>query len=241
MKNSKIVAAMAAAALAVSMVAMLPASAATTFTENDGAFEFDDFDVLSDKDAVIVVTYTDEHDNWGDIGFGFSEGKAWKSWAATNPAGEEVTAEYAVADIVSEANIEDLDAITFGKVEGYNGCVILNVEVKAADDVTPPTDDQPTDGETTDGETTDDQTTDDQTTDDQTTDKETTDGLTTGDLDGDGRITVSDIALIAGYVKGKTELTPAQLVAADVNGKDGVNVTDISLIAAHVKTIRPLY
>ena len=67
MKNSKIVAAMAAAAMAVSVMAM-PAMAATTFTDDgEGAFVFDNVDVLQDNDAVIVVTYSDEHDGWGDI------------------------------------------------------------------------------------------------------------------------------------------------------------------------------
>lgn len=222
MKNSKIVAAMAAAAMAVSVMAM-PAMAATTFTDDgEGAFVFDNVDVLQDNDAVIVVTYSDEHDGWGDIGFGFSEGKEWRSWAAPNAGGENVSEEYTVADIIANSGITDLSAVTFGKVEGYNGCVITNVEVKAAEEepveVEEPVDEEPT--------------ADEDTTPDETTTEEE---YATGDLDGNGSINVTDISLLAAYIKGKKELSAAALKAADTNGDGSANVTDLSKIAAHVK------
>ena len=78
-------------------------------------------------DAVIVVTYSDEHDGWGDIGFGFSEGKEWRSWAAPNAGGENVSEEYTVADIIAnsgeelegwETGNEDLGGGTGGNVPG---------------------------------------------------------------------------------------------------------------------------
>ena len=229
MKNSKIVAAMAAAALTVSMMAV-PVFADTTFTkDSEGAFVFDNLDVLSDEDAVIVVTYTDANDNWGDIGFGFSEGEEWRSWAGVNPAGEEATVEYSVADIVAGAKIEDINAVTFGKVEGWNGCEILNVEVKAAsDDVDTGDDVDTTDAETTDGETTDAETTGE-------------DDYTTGDLDGNGVINVNDIVKLAAHIKGKRMLSAAAIKAADVNGDGKLDINDLVKIAAHVKGKRLLY
>ena len=223
MKNSKIVAAMTAAALTVSMMAV-PVFADTTFTkDSEGAFVFDNLDVLSDEDAVIVVTYTDANDNWGDIGFGFSEGEEWRSWAGVNPAGEEATVEYSVADIVAGAKIEDINAVTFGKVEGYNGCEILNVEVKAASDDVDTTDAETTDAETTDAETTDE------------------DDYTTGDLDGNGVINVNDIVKLAAHIKGKRMLSAAAIKAADVNGDGKLDINDLVKIAAHVKGKRLLY
>ena len=248
MKNSKIVAAMAAASMAVSMLSMMASAA-----EVEGMFEdangdgsewvITDFDTFfEDPEAVVVVTYTDSNDNWGDIGVGFSIDNGWKSWAATNPAGEDATVEFTVADIIENAAIEDTSSATFGKIEGYNGCVISSVVFKTPDDepVDEPVDDVPTDAETTDAETGDDQPTDAETTDAETTDGETTDSEMLGDVSGDGRIDVSDIVRVAAYVKSLRPLNEAEAKKADANHDGKINVTDVSLIAAHVKGIRPL-
>ncbi|MBE6874078.1 MAG: dockerin [Ruminococcus albus] len=73
-------------------------------------------------------------------------------------------------------------------------------------------------------------------------DDDTTDGETNekGDVNGDGRINVSDISLAAGQVKGIKMLSAACLRRADVNKDSYVNVTDISLLSAHVKGIRKI-
>ena len=70
-----------------------------------------------------------------------------------------------------------------------------------------------------------------------TTDYETTDDETTGsgDVNGDGTVNVSDVSLVAAYVKGKRELTPAQKKRADITAEGVVNVTDVSRLAAYLK------
>ena len=62
----------------------------------------------------------------------------------------------------------------------------------------------------------------------------------TGDLNGDNKVNVTDISLLAANVKGIRPLAEEKLDAADLNGDNKINVTDISLLAAHVKGIRPL-
>jgi outer membrane protein assembly factor BamB len=56
-----------------------------------------------------------------------------------------------------------------------------------------------------------------------------------GDVNGDGKINVADIAKIAAHVKDKKLLDKYSLNAADVNADGSVNVTDIVVTAAHVK------
>lgn len=56
-----------------------------------------------------------------------------------------------------------------------------------------------------------------------------------GDVNGDGTINVSDISLMAAYIKGIKSLEDAQLTAADVNRNGELNVSDLSMVAAHVK------
>ena len=56
-----------------------------------------------------------------------------------------------------------------------------------------------------------------------------------GDVNGDGMINVSDISLMAAYIKGIKSLEDAQLTAADVNRNGELNVSDLSMVAAHVK------
>lgn len=78
----------------------------------------------------------------------------------------------------------------------------------------------------------------------QTTDQDTTSGedesFLKGDVNGDGYINVTDIALVASHIKGIKPLSDNGLKAADVNEDTKVNVTDIALIAAHIKGIKAI-
>ncbi len=56
-----------------------------------------------------------------------------------------------------------------------------------------------------------------------------------GDVNGDGKINVTDITRIAAHIKGKRILSEDEKKFADVNGDDKINVTDITKIAAHIK------
>ena len=61
-----------------------------------------------------------------------------------------------------------------------------------------------------------------------------------GDVNGDGNINVTDIAIVAAHVKGIRAIDPTAYARADVNKDDNINVTDIAIIAAHVKGIRAI-
>ena len=61
-----------------------------------------------------------------------------------------------------------------------------------------------------------------------------------GDVDGDGKINVTDIAMIAAHVKGIKALNRRSMQAADVDGNGKINVTDIAMIAAHIKGIKAI-
>ena len=56
-----------------------------------------------------------------------------------------------------------------------------------------------------------------------------------GDVNNDGKINVTDIAMAAAHVKGKRMLTKDKFKRADVNFDGVLDVSDITLIAAHVK------
>lgn len=81
-------------------------------------------------------------------------------------------------------------------------------------------------------------------------DKDTTDSETTGgedgevpakgDANGDGDINVTDIAVIAGHIKGIKPLGDNGMKAADADESGELNVTDIAMIASHIKGIRAL-
>ena len=83
----------------------------------------------------------------------------------------------------------------------------------------------------------------------QAADTAATDGETTadenntvilGDINGDGNINVSDIALAASHIKGIRALTPQQQKAADITGDGQINVSDIAAISAHIKGINAI-
>lgn len=105
---------------------------ASYFTRNGLAWELTKFELLNNRDAVIEITYTDANDGWGDIGFGFSEGEAWRSHAFSNPAGTNAVFEVTVAEVLSECGVTDPTAVTYGKIEGYNEATISKVAVRAA-------------------------------------------------------------------------------------------------------------
>ena len=61
-----------------------------------------------------------------------------------------------------------------------------------------------------------------------------------GDVNGDGRINVTDISMTAGHVKGVKSLNDEQFGRAEVSGDGRLTVTDISKIAAHVKGVKSI-
>ena len=66
------------------------------------------------------------------------------------------------------------------------------------------------------------------------------DKISRGDVNADGNINVTDIALVAAHIKGIKALDADAVKRADVNNDDSVNVTDIAMMASHIKGIKPL-
>ncbi|MBO4359962.1 MAG: dockerin type I repeat-containing protein, partial [Eubacteriaceae bacterium] len=58
------------------------------------------------------------------------------------------------------------------------------------------------------------------------------------DLNGDGKITSTDIVILARYLAGSAQLGGAYLIAADINDSGAVNATDIVILARHLAGIR---
>lgn len=63
---------------------------------------------------------------------------------------------------------------------------------------------------------------------------------TKGDVNGDGKVNVSDITMVAAHIKNEKPLTKEQQENADINKDGKINVADLSAIAAQVKGIKPL-
>ena len=61
-----------------------------------------------------------------------------------------------------------------------------------------------------------------------------------GDVNGNGKVDVTDISKAAAHVKSIKPLSEEELKRADVNGDNKVDVTDLSAIAAHVKSVKAL-
>ena len=101
---------------------------------------------------------------------------------------------------------------------------------KSADDETTKGEDKPDDSETSADE--------DNTTDDETTSE--SDKFRKGDVNGDGKVDVTDVVRIAAYVKSVKGLDDDELVRADINGDGKIDVSDISKLAAYLKGIKPL-
>lgn len=64
--------------------------------------------------------------------------------------------------------------------------------------------------------------------------------ISKGDVDLNGEVNVTDIAMVASHIKGVKPLEGQGLINADVDENGEVNVTDIAMIAAHIKGIKPL-
>lgn len=240
MKNSKIVAAMAAASMAVSMLSMVTASADITSdideVKVDGKNVFFSLtDNGYDPAEVKSVSFTFSVDDTDGFGGGImfqSDKNSWDQrdgeWDWGNPGADKpITAEGEDGEYTLTFDLEgyfdDFDGdITWAQVyvQQWWG---NNITVTAVDVV-------PTDAETTDGET------------DTTGDQDTTDAETTGvgDVNGDGKINVTDISKVAAHVKNVKALTTDEQDRADVNGDGKINVTDVSLLAAHVKNVKKL-
>lgn len=61
-----------------------------------------------------------------------------------------------------------------------------------------------------------------------------------GDVNGDGKLNVTDIVLMASHIKGKKTLSKTAAAAADVNGDSIIDVSDITKLAAHIKGKRDI-
>jgi len=61
--------------------------------------------------------------------------------------------------------------------------------------------------------------------------------VTKGDVNGDGKVNVTDVTITSAAVKGKKTLNVEQKEAADMNGDGKVNVADVSAISAKAKGV----
>ena len=62
-----------------------------------------------------------------------------------------------------------------------------------------------------------------------------------GDVNGDGKINVTDVAKAAAHVKSVKSLDSDALSRTDVTDDGKINITDVSKIAAHVKGVKTLH
>ena len=62
-----------------------------------------------------------------------------------------------------------------------------------------------------------------------------------GDINGDGKVNITDVALINSHVKKVNILAGDELIRADVNGDGKVNITDVGLVNSHVKKVKLLW
>ena len=65
--------------------------------------------------------------------------------------------------------------------------------------------------------------------------------LLLGDVNGDGKVNITDVALINAHAKKTKLLTGDELARADINGDGRVNITDVALVNAHVKKVKLLF
>jgi hypothetical protein len=61
-----------------------------------------------------------------------------------------------------------------------------------------------------------------------------------GDVNLDGKVNITDVALINAHVKKTKMLIGDELKNADVNGDEKINITDVALVNAHVKKVKSL-
>ncbi|MBP1534285.1 MAG: carbohydrate-binding domain-containing protein [Ruminococcus sp.] len=64
--------------------------------------------------------------------------------------------------------------------------------------------------------------------------------MMSGDVNSDGKVDVTDIALVASHIKGIKALDQFGSMMADVDRNFSVDVTDIAMIASHIKGIKAL-
>ncbi|MCM1329738.1 MAG: hypothetical protein NC253_09900 [Ruminococcus sp.] len=106
-------------------------------TEWGVAYEFSDAikALLANPDTVIVIEYNSPN-GWEDIGFGVQGGTAG-DWANKNFAANQGSGVLTItaADIASGCGIANLNGLTYGKLEGYNGTTFTKVTFKPAGDV----------------------------------------------------------------------------------------------------------
>lgn len=57
-----------------------------------------------------------------------------------------------------------------------------------------------------------------------------------GDVNGDGKVNIDDINVVASHIKGKKIL--GDISVADLNGDRIVNITDITILSAIIKGVR---
>ena len=62
-----------------------------------------------------------------------------------------------------------------------------------------------------------------------------------GDVNGDRKVNITDVALINAHVKKTKTLEGEELYRADVNDDGKVNITDVALVNAHVKKVKLLF
>ena len=62
-----------------------------------------------------------------------------------------------------------------------------------------------------------------------------------GDINGDGKVNITDVALINAHVKKTKLLTGEELARADINDDGKINITDVALLNAHVKKVKLLF
>lgn len=55
-----------------------------------------------------------------------------------------------------------------------------------------------------------------------------------GDINGDGKVNITDLAMIKSHLLGLTTLTSIQVERADLNGDSKINITDLAMIKSHL-------
>lgn len=59
-----------------------------------------------------------------------------------------------------------------------------------------------------------------------------------GDVNGDGKIDITDVTTVIAHVRGVKLLTGDSLARANVDGKGGVDITDVTTLIAHVRGVK---
>lgn len=62
-------------------------------------------------------------------------------------------------------------------------------------------------------------------------------GKKVGDINGDGKVNITDLSKLAAHVKSVKLLDSSSMTRADINGDGRVNITDLSHLAAQVKGV----